>query len=157
MLRYHPECLWRNESTGLLDRIPSLIAAFRSIDDNILTAIHRIRLDQPDRWPKAERRMLGVAHRAAVKLGSPAGRLTVGEGIETVMAATQLGLGPAWALGSAGAISFFPVVDGMSELKILAEAGDDASARAVQICGRRWRSRRPPRSDLTPQRRLGPQ
>jgi hypothetical protein len=82
--------------------------------------------------------MLGVVHRAAVKLGSPAGRLTIGEGIETSMAAAQLGLGPAWALGSVGAISFFPTVDGVSELKILAEAGD-ASGRAIQICGRRWR------------------
>jgi putative DNA primase/helicase len=137
-LRFHPLCPWRNESTGQIDRISCLIAAFKSIDDDIITGIHRIRLDRPERWPKTERRMLGVVHRAAVKLGAPAGKLTIGEGLETCMAACQLGLGPAWALGSAGAISFFPVIDGVSELKILAEAGD-ASARAIQICGRRWR------------------
>jgi Toprim domain-containing protein len=115
-----------------------LIAAFRSIDDDIITGIHRIRLDRPERWPKTERRMLGVVHRAAIKLGTPVGRLAIGEGVETCLAAVQLGLGPAWALGSVGSISFFPVVDGVPELKILAESGD-ASGRAVQICGRRWR------------------
>ena len=137
-LRFHPACPWRNEDTGRTERIPCLIAAFRSIDDDIFTAIHRIRVDRPELWPKTERRMLGVVHRAAIKLGSPVGRLTIGEGIETCMAAAQLGLGPAWALGSVGAISFFPVVDGVPELKILAESGD-ASGRAIQICGCRWR------------------
>ena len=137
-LRFHPECPWRNEDTGRTEFIPCLIAAFRSIDDNTVTAIHRIRVDKPELWPKTERRMLGVVHRSAVKLGSTTGKLTIGEGVETCMAAVQLGLGPAWALGSAGAISFFPVIDGVSELKILAESGD-ASGRAIQICGRRWR------------------
>jgi len=81
--------------------------------------------------------MLGVVHRAAVKLGSPDGKLTIGEGVETCMAAIQLGLGPAWALGSVGGISFFPVLDDVSQLTILGESGD-ASARAIKICGRRW-------------------
>jgi putative DNA primase/helicase len=54
------------------------------------------------------------------------------------MAATQLGLGPAWALGSVGNISFFPLLDSVKELTILGEAGDP-SARAIKICGRRWR------------------
>jgi hypothetical protein len=138
MLRFHPECPWRNENTGRTDRVACLIAAFRSIDDNIITAIHRIRVDQPARWPKTERRMIGVVHRAAIKLGKPANKLIIGEGVETCMAAMQLGLEPAWALGSVGSISFFPVIDGIEELTILAEVGD-ASTRAIQICGRRWR------------------
>ena len=138
VLRFHRRVPWRNEDTGQTERIACLIAAFRSIDDDEITAIHRIRVDRPERWPKTDRRMLGVVHRAAVKLGSPDGKLSVGEGIETAMAACQLGLGPAWALGSVGAISFFPVIDGISELTILAEAGV-ASKRAVKICGRRWR------------------
>jgi hypothetical protein len=82
--------------------------------------------------------MLGIVHRAAVKLGPATGALTIGEGVETTMAATKLGLGPAWALGSVGAISFFPIIPGVNKLTILGEAGD-ASARALQICGRRWR------------------
>jgi Toprim domain-containing protein len=138
VLRFHPKCPWRNENTGRTDFIPSLIAAFRSIDDDSVTGIHRIRLDQPKRWPKTERRMLGIASRAAIKLCTAGNKLTVGEGVETCLAAIQLGLSPAWALGSVGAISFFPLVDGVEELTILAEAGD-ASNRAVKICGRRWR------------------
>jgi len=137
-LRFHPACPWRNEDTGRTDRIPCLIAAFRSIDDDIITAVHRIRVDQPERWPKTDRRMLGIVHRAAVKLGPATSTLTIGEGVETCMAASQLGLGPAWALGSVGGISFFPIIAGVKKLTILGEAGD-ASARALQICGRRWR------------------
>jgi putative DNA primase/helicase len=139
VLRFHPRCPWRNENTGRTDFIPCMIAAFRSIDDGIVTAVHRIRLDQPERWPKTERRMLGIVQRAAVQLGAPTSKLAIGEGIETAMAAMQLGVEPvAWALGSAGAISFFPVIDGVTELTVLGEAGA-ASDRAVKICGRRWR------------------
>jgi hypothetical protein len=136
VLRYHPRCPWRNEKTGQTDRIPCLIAAFRSIDDDMITAIHRIRVDQPQRWPKTERKMLGRVHRAAVKLGPATVKLTIGEGIETCLAALQLGLGPAWALGSVGNISRFPLLDNVDELTILAEPGTD---REIQICGRRWK------------------
>ena len=111
VLRFHPRCPWRNENTGQTDRIPALIAAFRSIDDDQITAVHRIRLDQPQRWPKADRRMLGVVHRAAVKLDPlerhnavhrRRGRDEPGR--------APAGLTPTWALGSVGAISFFPVI-----------------------------------------------
>ena len=119
-------------------RIPCLIAAFRSVDNDEVTAIHRIRLDQPDRWPKTDRMMLGIVRRSAVKLGPAGPAMSIGEGVETCMAAMQLEVGTAWALGSAGNISFFPTIDGISELTILGEPGE-ANARAVKICGRRWR------------------
>jgi putative DNA primase/helicase len=139
VIRFHHSVPWRNENTGQTEYIACLIAAFRSIDDGEVTAVHRIRVDRPALWPKTERRMLGIVRRAAVQLGTPAdGKLAIGEGVETCMAAMAFGIGPAWALGSVGAISFFPVFDGVSQLTILAEAGD-ASKRAVQICGRRWR------------------
>jgi putative DNA primase/helicase len=139
VLRFHPRTPWRNENTGHTDFIPCMVAAFRSIDDNIITAVHRIRLDRPERWPKTERRMFGVVQRAAVQLGAANNNLAIGEGIETRMAAIQLGVETsAWALGSAGAISFFPLIDGVTELTVLGEAGS-ASDRAVKICGRRWR------------------
>src|SRR5262249_28475651 len=100
VLRFHSRCPWRNENTGCIDRVPCLTAAFRSVDDTIITAIHRIRVDQPQRWPKTERLMLGVVRRAAVKLAAAGTKLSIGEGIESAMAAAQLGLAPAWALGS---------------------------------------------------------
>lgn len=138
VLRYHARCPWRDENTGQTIFIPALIAAFRSVDDDLLTGIHRIRLDRPERWPKTDRRMLGLVHGAAVKLATPGDTLVIGEGVETCLAAMQLGIGPAWALGGVGAISFFPVLPGIARLVILAEAGE-ASTRAVQICGRRWK------------------
>jgi hypothetical protein len=142
-LRYHPRCPWRNENGGRTERIPALLAAFESIDTDDITAVHRIRLDQPQRWPKADRRMLGLVHRAAVKLDPVATTLIIGEGVETCMAARQcmasgdIERAPVWALGSVGAISFFPVLDGVKRLIILGESGE-ASAQAVRLCGHRW-------------------
>ncbi|TMJ82288.1 MAG: hypothetical protein E6G76_23890 [Alphaproteobacteria bacterium] len=140
VLRYHPRCPWRNENTGLIE-VPALLAAFRSLDDDTITGVHRLRLDQPQNWPKTERRMLGVVHRAAVKL-DPSGRdLIIGEGVETCMAARQLGHRPAWALGSVGAISFFPVIHSVKRLLILGETGKP-SEEAIEFCGRRWQQAR---------------
>ena len=136
VLRFLPRCPWRNENSGKTDFVPALIAAFRCIDDDEITAIHRIALN-PD-GTKIGRRMLGVVHRAAVKLDALADSVAIGEGIETAMAARQLGIRPAWALGSVGAISFFPLLPGVSTLRILAEAGE-ASNHAVELCGTRWR------------------
>jgi Toprim domain len=137
VLRYHPRCPWRDAHTTI--RIPALIAAFRSIDNDTITGIHRIRLDEPSRWPKADRRMLGIVRGAAVKLDPiNSKKLCIGEGIETCMAARQMGLTPAWALGSAGGISFFPVIPGIRTLTILGEP-DIANAEAQRLCTRRWR------------------
>ena len=139
VLRFHPLCPWRDENTGRTIFIPALIAVFTSIDGDTVTAVHRIRVDQPARWPKAERRMLGAIRGAAVKLDALNGNtLAIGEGVETGMAARKLGFKPTWALGSVGAISFFPLIDGVKRLVILGEAGE-ASARAIKFCGTRWR------------------
>jgi len=81
--------------------------------------------------------MLGIVHRAAVKLSPVTDTLAIGEGIETCIAAQQLGHRPAWALGSVGGISFFPILDGIKRLLILAEAGEP-SERAIKISGTRW-------------------
>jgi putative DNA primase/helicase len=140
VLRFHPTCPWRNENTGKTDRVPALIAAFRSIDNGKITAIHRIALNSDG--TKLGRRMLGVVHRAAVMLDPIGPELAIGEGVETCMAARQLGVRPAWALCSVGNISGFPILDGVDRLIILGEVGQ-ASADAIQFCGRRWhRARR---------------
>jgi hypothetical protein len=80
--------------------------------------------------------------------------LHVGEGIETVLSARQLGYRPAWALGSAGAIANLPVLAGIEALTIFAE-GDEASARASKAVRGRYESAgcdayeaRPPRGDF---------
>ncbi|TIS01895.1 MAG: hypothetical protein E5X13_12575, partial [Mesorhizobium sp.] len=60
VLRFHPRCPWRDENTGGTVLLPALIAAFRSVDDDQVTAVHRIPL-RPD-GSKIGRRMLGVVH-----------------------------------------------------------------------------------------------
>jgi hypothetical protein len=66
-----------------------------------------------------------------------ADRLVIGEGVETAMTARQIGLKPTWALGSAGAIENFPVLDGIAKLMILAE-NDEANELAAETCAMRW-------------------
>jgi putative DNA primase/helicase len=135
VLRFHPRCPWRDESTGDTVVVPALIAAFRSIDDDRPTGVHRIAL-RPD-GTKRDRRMLGVTRRAVVKLDAASDTLAIGEGIETAMAARELGFSPAWALGSVGAITSFPVIEGVKTPVILGERGK-ASADAVAFCAPRW-------------------
>jgi putative DNA primase/helicase len=143
VLRFHPRTPWRDENAGRTVFIPCLLAAFRSISDDKITAVHRIRVDQPKRWPKTERRMSGIVRGAAIKLAPPQNKtLVIAEGVETAMAAMhpQVKLGPAWALGSVGAVSFFPVIEGVRHLIIAQESGA-ASAEAVKLCTRRWQAR----------------
>jgi hypothetical protein len=83
--------------------------------------------------------MLGVVHRAAVKLDPVGDTLHVGEGVETCLAARILGHAPTWALGSVGMIAQFPLVDGVARLRILGE-NDAASASASKLCGNRWQA-----------------
>jgi Toprim domain len=136
VVRYHPSCPWRDENTGATVGVPALVAVFRSVDDDAVTAIQRVALTPEG--AKIGRRMLGIVHRAAVKLDQAGDVLHVGEGIETMMAARQLGLAPAWALGSAGMVAHFPVTS-IGHLRICGER-DEASARAVELCTRRWQA-----------------
>jgi putative DNA primase/helicase len=137
VLRFHPSRPWKNEDTGNIDRIPALVVPFRSIDDDSITGIHRIALKPL--VAKPDRRMLGAVHRAAVKLDPIDEQLAIGEGLETCMAARQLGYAPAWALGSVGAMSSFPIINGVKTLLLLGERGD-ASAKAIRICGSIWKN-----------------
>jgi Toprim domain len=117
---------------------PTLLAAFQHIETDEITGIHRIRVDRPRLWPRTRRKMLGPVAGSAVKLADvPDGVLAVGEGIETCMAANALGFGPAWALGSAGAIATLPVLEDIRKLILLGE-NDDASRKATDDCAERW-------------------
>jgi hypothetical protein len=136
VLRFHGACPWHDENSGKTIRVPALIAPFRALADNSITGIQRIRLNSDG--SKHSRRMMGVITRAAIKL-DPAGtdELCIGEGVETCLAGRQLGFTPVWSLGSVGAISFFPVIDGVKRLTIFGETGE-ASASAIKICSERW-------------------
>jgi hypothetical protein len=138
VLRFHARCPWRDENTGKTEYLPALIAAFRSLDDDEITGIHRITLRADGH--KLGKRMFGVIHRTAVKLDGDVGdELAIGEGIETCMAARQLGIRPAWALGSAGGIAHCPVLPGIRVLRLIGE-NDRASEEAIEFCGQRWQT-----------------
>lgn len=138
VLRFHPRCPWGDKALGRTIFVPAMLAAMRSVVDDRITAVHRTRLT--DDGHKVERMMLGPARGSAVKL-DPDDMVTmglaIGEGVETVLTARQLGFKPAWSLTSAGAVSRFPVLPGIETLTLLAE-NDDASARAVEACASRW-------------------
>jgi hypothetical protein len=148
VLRFHPRCPWRDEDAGQTVFIPALTAPFRAIDadrDDEITGIHRIALN-PD-GSKIGRRMLGIVTRAAIKLDPLVGdTLVIGEGVETCMAVHELmgmkliDAAPVWALGSAGAISFFPLINTVKKLIVLGENNDDGTnAHAIDLCRTRWR------------------
>jgi hypothetical protein len=118
----------------------ALIALFRDIETDKPRAISRIFLDAEGH--KIERKFLGPVRGCAVKIDDDSDvtiGLIVGEGVETCLAAKQLGFSPVWALGSVGAIETFPVLGGIECLTILAEAGEP-SRKAVQKCFERWRA-----------------
>ncbi len=138
VLRFHPQCPWRDGSDAPTIFVPTMIAAMRAVVGDRVVAVHRTRL--ADNGAKLGRKMLGPARGAAVKLDGDAEAtigLAIGEGIETVLAARQFGLKPAWAMTSAGAIAAFPVLAGIEALTLLAER-DNASARAIEACAARW-------------------
>jgi hypothetical protein len=146
VLRFHPACPWRSENTGTTEYISCLLACFRCLDTDEITAVHRIRVDMPEKWPKTERRMLGVVSHAAIKLAPAGDELIVGEGLETAMSPREAGITtPCWALGSAGAISRFPVLPGVRKLLLAAEMSKEdtskpnwASDKSIYCCRLRW-------------------
>jgi putative DNA primase/helicase len=125
VLRWHPG-------------IRAMLALFRDIRTDELRAICRTFLDHVGR--KIERKFFGPVGGCAIKLDADEevrGGLHVAEGVETAMAARQLGLRPTWALGSAGAVAAFPVLGGIECLTLLAEHCE-VNARAVKQCAARW-------------------
>jgi putative DNA primase/helicase len=123
VLRWHPG-------------ISGIVALFRSIETDEPQAISRTFLDREGR--KLGRKFLGPVRRAAVKLDPDEevlDGLHIGEGVETCLAARQLGLRPTWALGSKGAVGGFPILAGIGSLTILAEPDAEKEIEAVAM---RW-------------------
>ena len=119
----------------------AMLALFRNINTGEPQAVSRTFLDLEGR--KLERKFLGPVGGAAIALDPSAAvthGLHIGEGVETCLAARQLGLRPTWALGSAGAIAAFPVLAGVECLSILVELDAGASDRATAACAERWAS-----------------
>ena len=140
VIRFHAACPWLDHVSGAVVGVPTMLAVMRNLYTNETTAVQRTALTQEGR--KVERRMLGVANEAAIKLDpdeNVALGLTIGEGFETCLAARLAGFRPVWAVGSAGGIAAFPVLPGIEAITILGEVGDGgANHRAAQACAARW-------------------
>jgi len=133
---------YRSEANEPISPQYSTVVAFTSIAGDKITGIHRIRVDQPGRWPKADRMMLGRINGSAAKLDPIGNCLVIGEGVETCIAARQIGLRPVWALGSAAGIENFPLVGGLEELIILGENDSGTNRSAALKCQQTWKERR---------------
>ncbi len=139
VLRFHASCYFGGS------RHPCLISLYRDITTDKPVAIMRTALTPDGR--KIGRMSLGPVGDAAVKLSDNtdiAAGLTIGEGVETTLAAMAFGLRPAWALGSAGEILAFPVLAGIDVLTVLVD-NDERDARgrtagpdAARACAHRW-------------------
>lgn len=129
--------------------LPAMVCLLRDIANHEPCGIHRTFLDRYT-GKKIDRKMLGVAKGAAIKLDpEPSSTLTIGEGVETVLAARAAGFAPAWALGSSGAVRCFPVLQNLRELTILQE-NDMTSRRDVKSTARRYLELRRPVTIVEP-------
>lgn len=148
-LRFHPAA-WRNRDRGPPG--PAMLALMTTPAADPATGFPRpcgvhVTYLRPDGSGKAE------GERTKVMLGAvgvirlvPEEEVTHGlglaEGIETSLAIMQgFGWRPVWAATSAGAISAFPVLDGIGALTVFADMDDRGAGRdAAQRCAARWRA-----------------
>jgi hypothetical protein len=130
VLRWHPSCKF-----GLSPQ-PCMVALFRDAITDKPVAVHRTCI----MGAFVERMALGPIAGAAIKLW-PLGNsdsLAVGEGIETVLSAIQLGHAapPAWATSVANNMSRLPTIKEVKGLIILA---DNDPSRTGEIQARELR------------------
>lgn len=146
VVRYHGRLRYGEQTFA------GMVCLMRSIGTDEPTGIHRTFIDAAGK--KIDRRMLGIAKGAAIKIDAHSeigGKLTIGEGFETVLASKLAGYGSAWALGSAGAVQAFPVLEQVSELTILEER-DATSRKATRKCRSAYLSHGRKVNVLTPKR-----
>jgi putative DNA primase/helicase len=148
VLRFHPACPFAG------GRKPCLLALLRDIRTDEPRAIQRIALPEfhiiqqftfiqfAAAGRRIARRTLGPKTGTAIKVSLDevvTQGLTIGEGLETVLAGMVKGFRPAWALGDAGGVESFQVLSGIEALTILVD--NDASGRgqgAALECSARW-------------------
>lgn len=145
VLRFHPACPF-----GTGHSISCMIALYRDIVTNEPRAIHRTAIKTGGLKAfdaKNSRKALAPIGGCAIKLTEDAHvdqGLMIGEGLETVLSAMQLGFKPAWAVGDDGGIAKFPVLAGIDALTIFVDndAADKngrlAGPSAASECSKRW-------------------
>jgi putative DNA primase/helicase len=130
-IRFHPKCPREN------DTAPALVIAMRDFKSHSLNAVQRIFIDRNAR--KTGAMMLGPAGGCAMMLGPINRHLHIAEGLESGLSVVAMDKTPVWALGSAGAICTFSVLDGVDQLTIWGD-NDAAGRMAAMKCRLRWRT-----------------
>jgi hypothetical protein len=135
-LRWHPRCPWEGGTACCI------IARFT----DAITAEPRGIWRRPiGRGHKP--RTLGPMKRCVIRLWPDEAvttGLVLGEGVETVLAASQIEfrgtlLQPTWAAGCAGNMAHFPVLAGIEALTLLVDNDRSGAGQAAAAqCGRRW-------------------
>ena len=142
VIRFHAACPWRDKLSGELTHIPAMLSVMRNIRTNEATAVQRTALSLAGE--KIGRMTLGRKTGAAIKLSADEDvtmGLAIGEGLETLLSAMQLGFTPAWALGDASNVRNFPVVSGIGCLTIIVDNDESGTGqRAALECSNRWTS-----------------
>lgn len=131
---YHPSLKY-NDTTHA-----AMVCLYRDIHTNEPRGIHRTFLS--DQAVKIDRKMLGSAYGAAIKLDdneTVTTGLCVGEGVETCLSARQMGYAPTWALMSSRGVSDFPVLSGIDAITFLGERDKNrANEIACKAAAKRW-------------------
>src|SRR6516164_7485259 len=120
-------------------RAPALVALVQDIIAGEPIAIHRRELTL-DAAKAGSWMALGPKSGGAIRLSrSDCGELAIGEGVETCLAAMQLGSGPTWSVIDAGGMTAFPVLDHVGRLTIMADNDvSETGQRAAAACRDRW-------------------
>jgi DNA polymerase len=135
VLRFHPHCPFGSSTA------PCILALMRDPMTDVPVGIHRIGLKaHSDRVDKLERKALGTM--GVVKLWPADGVLTVGEGIETVLAAAtrlpyDVPLIPAWSAVSSGGLTKLPLIPGVRSLQLLVDNDVEGLTAAAKV-EQRW-------------------
>ena len=139
VLQFHPSCPFGKS------RVACLLALYTDIATNEPRAISRTAISAAGN--KIGRMSLGPVGGAVVKIDGDENiesGLTIGEELETCLAARQFGFRPIWSVGSAGAIKSFPVLAGIDALTIIVDHdegdrnGRQAGQEAALACSARW-------------------
>ena len=136
VLRFHPALKHGP------NRVPGMVALYRNALTDKLTGIQQWPLE-PD-GTRLDKTMLGTIKGSVIKIDCDhevcwSDTLAIAEGLESALSARMGGLGPIWAVGSAGAVAQFPVIRWPDKLIIVAESDDAGANRKASLqCAERW-------------------
>ncbi|MDQ8027588.1 MAG: toprim domain-containing protein [Brevundimonas sp.] len=137
-LRHHPAVPLRVYQPGRALR-PALLAAIQGADGR-LTAVELTYLTSAGRRDdrlRVSRKTVGlVPPGSAVRLAAPAATLVVGEGVMTVLSASEIFARPGWALLSARNLAGWTPPPGVARVLIAADRGAPGEAAAARQAAR---------------------